>query len=168
MPQILSAAEFFPGDLSLVQRFDCGSLPWQEAQSDWIKAPTTKKLGTSQHNTDIWLYYHPDGSLVGFGSLGVAKWSDPYPNGPRFPIALIPNLALQRQYWGLPANDPPKFSHQILGDLLGKSLALGTQFIALLVHEQNAPAISLYEAFQFTKVPNYKVNSHIRMRRQIR
>jgi len=49
--------------------------------SEWIKAPPTAQFGNSKYETSIWLYYHPDGRIVGFGSLGLTRWTAPYPDG---------------------------------------------------------------------------------------
>jgi hypothetical protein len=163
MSDILSAAEFLPAHLHLVAGFDCGTEMWQLAQADWIKNPPTRKFSTATHDTDIWLYYRSDGSLVGFGSLGTAQWSNPYPDGPRTLLALIPSLALQRPYWGKPKNDPPKYSHQILADLVGKAVLLGPSLLGLRVHEDNKAAIALYKSFRFVDVPNSKDRGYVRM-----
>lgn len=168
MSEILSAAEFLPADLHLVTGFDCGTEVWQLAQADWIKNPPTKKFSNAKHDTDIWLYYRSDGTLVGFGSLGTVHWTDPYPNGPRTVFAIIPSLAIQRPYWGKPKNDPPKYSYQILADLVGKAALLGPSLLGLSVHEDNKAAISLYKSFRFVDVPNSKKRGYVRMVHRLR
>ena len=102
MPPLLQPAEFLPSDLNLVAGFDCGSQPWEAAMSEWIKQPPTALFGNSTYETSIWLYYHQDGRIVGFGSLGLTRWTDPYPDGPWRDLSIIPALAIQTEFQQLP------------------------------------------------------------------
>ncbi len=140
--------------------------------SDWIKAPPTAKFGNPKYETSIWLYYDPEGRIVGFGSLGLTRWSDPYPRGPWRDLSVIPALAIQAEFQHLPRgqndDDNPSFSHQILSDLLGKALLQAPDSVVLLVHRDNYKAIRLYEKhFGFTFMPGPDL-VHRRMHRRLR
>ena len=172
MPPLLEPAEFLPADLHLVAGFSCGDEPWAVAMSEWIKAPQTATFGNSKRETSIWLYFHPDGRIVGFGALGLARWTDPYPDGPWRDLSIIPALAIQTEFQHLPRgksdDDNPPFSHQILGDLLGKSLLQAPDFVVLCVHQDNDKAIRLYKkhfGFKFMPGPD---PVHRRMQRRLR
>jgi hypothetical protein len=171
MPPLLEVADFLPADLPLVANFSCGTEPWGTAMSEWIKAPPTAKFGNSTHDTSIWLYYHPDGRIVGFGSLGLTRWTDPYPDGPWRDLSIIPAIAIQTEFHHLPRHhdeeDNPSFSHQIVGDLLGKSLLQPPDFVVLCVHRDNRKAIALYRQFGFKFMPGPDP-IHKRMQRRLR
>jgi hypothetical protein len=171
MTPLLHAAEFVPADLHLVASFECGNQPWAVAMSEWIKAPPTAQFGNSKHSTQVWLYYHPDGRVVGFGSLGSARWTNPYPDGPWIDLSIIPALAIQTEFQRLPQggdeNDNPRLSHQIFGDLLGKALLRSPDFVVLCVHRDNEAAIRLYQHFGFTFMPGPDP-AYMRMQRRLR
>jgi hypothetical protein len=157
MPPLLQPAEFSPADLDLVAGFNCGSQPWEVAMSEWIRKPPTALFRNSNHETSVWLYYHPDGRIVGFGSLGLTRWTDPFPDGPWLDLSIIPALAIQTEFQHLPRHrgeeDNPSFSHQIVGDLLGKALLQSPDFLVLCVHRDNLKAIKLYKHFGFQFMP---------------
>ena len=171
MPPLLQPTEFSPADLNLVAGFACGSQPWEAAMSEWIKAPPTAQFRNSKYETSIWLYYHPDGRIVGFGSLGLTRWTDPYPDGPWRDLSIIPALAIQTDFQHLPRHrdeeDNPSFSHQIVGDLLGKALLQAPDFVVLCVHRDNRKAITLYKHFGFKFMPGPD-QIHKRMQRRLR
>ena len=131
----------------------------------------TAKFGKSKHETSIWLYYHPDGRIVGFGSLGLTRWTNPYPNGKWVDLSIIPALAIQTEFQHLPRDqeveDNPSFSHQIMGDLLGKAHLQSPDFVVLCVHRDNDKAIRLYKHFGFTFMPGPDP-IHKRMLRRLR
>jgi ribosomal protein S18 acetylase RimI-like enzyme len=170
MPPLLEVAEFLPADLPLVANFSCGIMPWAIAMSEWIKAPTTAKFGNSKHDTSVWLYYHPDGRIVGFGSLGTTRWKISIPDGPYEEFSLIPALAIQTAFQHLPPdhlNSNPTFSHQILSDLIGKAMSQTPNFVVLFVHPQNSRAIALYHRFGFAELPGQH-GDYARMQRRLR
>jgi ribosomal protein S18 acetylase RimI-like enzyme len=169
MPLILASAEFLPNDLPLVKDFDCGGHDWETEMADWIRLPPTRKFGNANYDTDIWLYFHPDGRVVGFGSLGTTRWKFPVPNGIRTQFSIIPALAIKSEFQRQPRSqrDGQKFSHQILGDLLGKALGHQTQFAGLFVHQLNTHAIRLYKKFGFKELPGIE-NGYRRMYRRLR
>jgi hypothetical protein len=78
MPVILQEEEFSASLASLpeVQAFYCGTLPFEKAVAKWIKSPADKYSALksmSERGTKVWLYWHPEGQLVGYGSLGVTS-----------------------------------------------------------------------------------------------
>jgi ribosomal protein S18 acetylase RimI-like enzyme len=171
MRVLLEVAEFTPADLPLVAGFSCGAQPWEIAMAEWIKAPPTALFGNSSHETSVWLYFHPDGRVVGFGSLGTARWTSPYPDGPWMDLSIIPALAIQTEFQhlsrGVSEDDNPNFSHQILGDLLGRALLQPPDFIVLCVHRDNDKAIRLYQRFGFKDIPG-PTSPYKRMQRRLR
>lgn len=171
MPPLLQPAEFLPADLDLVADFECGSQSWETAMSEWIKSPPTAKFGRSQHETTVWLYYHPDGRIVGFGSLGFTRWTCPYPDGSWIDLSIIPALAIRTEFQHLTRRHDeegnPGFSHQIVGDLLGKALLRSPDFAVLGVHRDNVKAIKLYKHFGFKFIAGPDC-VHRRMQRRLK
>jgi ribosomal protein S18 acetylase RimI-like enzyme len=171
MPPLLEVAEFLLADLPLVANFSCGIQPWEIAMSEWIKAPETAKFGNSQHQTSIWLYYHPDGRIVGFGSLGITRWKMPYPDGDYTSLSIIPALAIQTEFQNLPPDcldNNPSFSHQLLADLIGKATMQAPDTLVLFVHRQNQKAIDLYNRFGFKDTPSREILEHKAMQKRLR
>jgi ribosomal protein S18 acetylase RimI-like enzyme len=170
MPPLLEAAEFLPASLPLVADFSCGDTIWGTAMNDWIKSPPTARFGTSRHDTIVWLYYHPDGRIVGFGSLGTTQWKYPPPNGPRKEFSYIPALAIQTFFQHLPPDglNNPRFSHQILADLIAKAVSQSSDYVALLVHPENLCAIAVYRRFGFVTMPGSDKNGNVKMVRRLR
>lgn len=120
---------------------------WQAAQSAWIS--TGKAIESiSKYGTEVWLYFNQADELVGFGSLGKTRRPVPPPNGPYLHISIIPSLAIRRELWGKPT-DPPKYSQQILDDLIYEARAHGTELLILEVDPQNIRAIKLYQSRNF-------------------
>ncbi len=154
MPPLLEAAEFSRDELPLVADFSCGTEPWEVAMAKWIREPQTLRFGNSKHDTTVWLYYHPDGRIVGFGSLGLTHWKMP-PDGRPIELSIIPALAIKTAFQHLPADNfsNPSFSHQLLADLIGKAALQHPDSVVLFVHEKNWKAIALYNAFGFETIP---------------
>jgi hypothetical protein len=157
MPFLLESAEFLPSDLPLVGNFCCGVDSWSLAMNQWIKAPPTAAFGVGDRDTVAWLYFAPDGSVVGFGSLGTTRRSDPFPQGKRRTFSIIPAVAIDTafQRLGTTGNDCIRLSNQILADLIGKAMAgNSTDHLILGVHKDNAPARKLYgHHFGFVECP---------------
>lgn len=152
-PIKLIQVKFRECDIALVQDFQCGSLPYQAMQADWIK---TKSAGALQNKTKIWLYVTDDGhrQIVGYGSLGKAKWLlEPEPLTPReVTVPSIPNLAIQEHFWGKPDNVQKKdrFSYHIMRHLISEGKAYLERspvlhpLLVLIVHPDNQPAKKVY------------------------
>jgi GNAT superfamily N-acetyltransferase len=62
-------------------------------------------------------------------------------------------LAVDARFHGQPANDPPRYSHQIIGHLIAEArdvaVDTGSPLLLLYVHEQNGRAMRLYKEFDF-------------------
>ena len=60
-------------------------------------------------------------------------------------LLIIPQLAVDIRFRGQPADDPPRHSHQILGQLIAEArdvaVHTGVSLLLLYVHEQNARAL---------------------------
>lgn len=96
MAPLLESDEFLPSDLHIVANFNCGNEIWAILMERWIKSPPTAKFSTNcSFDTSVWLYYHPDGRLVGFGSLGTARWKI---DGERININIIPCLQFKQNF----------------------------------------------------------------------
>jgi GNAT superfamily N-acetyltransferase len=108
----------------------------------------------TQFGTKVWLFRREsDDQLIGFGSLGRTRRRWPPPSGQYVNLPIIPQLAVDVKFHGQPANDPPRYSHQILGHLIAEAREMahevGSAVLLLYVHEQNARAMRLYEEFDF-------------------
>jgi len=66
----------------------------------------------------VWLHVNEAGDLVGYSALGTSNWEWPTVADPRVPISVIPNVAIQKRFWGCPKDDPPRYSKQILEHLV--------------------------------------------------
>jgi hypothetical protein len=144
-----------------VQDFDCGTTnPWETEVSDWIKEPSLDRDGAiadmTNRGTEVWLFRlnSAQGPIVGFASLGESNWPlNPSP-APRTKINIIPNMAVQKVYWGQ-SDDNGKFSDQIL-DFIKFGAEGHTErqrLIGLYVHPQNDGAIRLYNHHKYEFVP---------------
>ena len=132
MPALLQSAEFSPADLQLVAGFECGSHRGRPPCRSGSRRRRRHDLETP--NTT-----HPFGctfttrSIVGF-DVGVNPLDR---SVPRWPLrtSIIPALAIQTDFQHLPRHhdeeEHPTFSHQIVGDLLGKALLQAPDFVVL-------------------------------------
>jgi len=129
--------------------------------SEWISGGRALQ-SMQQFGTKVWLYFNEAGFLVGFGSLGTTRRNWPPPNGDFQELGILPALAIQTDFQSGPKNDPPKFSDQIMNDLIYKARRLGPPILMLDVHKDNHPAIRLYERFDFQST-GYERDSYVRM-----
>jgi hypothetical protein len=121
MPQLLYAAAFALEDRELFADFSCGDEPWSLAAAEWIQGDGVEK-SVKQHGTQVWLFRRDsDDQLIGFGSLGRTRRRWPPPTGPYINLLIIPQLAVDIRFHGQPADDPPRYSHQILGHLIAEA-----------------------------------------------
>src|SRR5262249_17398828 len=124
MPDLLRKIPFTEELLPHVEDFDCGDEDWEKPLAAWIKAAPQVKNGAlhearkSKGKLEVWLHVNGLGDVVGYSSLGPSKWPWPLPEDPPTPISVIPYVAIQRRYWGQPADDPPRYSIQILDHLI--------------------------------------------------
>lgn len=157
MPDILRKIPFTESLLDAVRQFDSGSEPWELPLAEWITAAPSVNGGAlfeirkRRNKLEVWLHVNDDSEIVGYSSLGESTWQWPTQDDPRIPIGVIPNVAIQRAFWGQPKNDPPRYSAQILDHLIfeaghrvGRHPLLG-----LFVDPRNARAIRAYAAAGF-------------------
>jgi ribosomal protein S18 acetylase RimI-like enzyme len=145
----LIAVEFTEQHLPQVQDFDCGGESYERELADWIRQESVPAIA---RGCKVWLYVTPQKEIIGYGSLALTRWNYPEPSSKRVALAVIPAVAIQKQFWGQP--DGPKegrFSSQILDHLIVKAAYLPTavQVLGLFVHPQNQRAIKVYERAGF-------------------
>ncbi len=130
--------------------FDYGDEPYQKELADWMNSDVQAALAAG---TKVWLYVNQAGEVVGYGSLGVTRWKYPEPASRRVEVAIIPAVAIRRQFWGKPdgAEKDDRYSTQIMNHLLDEAAAWPGQLpaVGLFVRADNKAAIKLYERFGF-------------------
>ena len=159
MPDTLLQQPFSHKFLDEVAEFFCGSDPWDLAQSTWIRDTALSSMET--RGTKVWLYYNTLDQLVGFGSLGITRRRFPPPGGEYVQLSIIPSLAIKVEFQGRP-EEPPRYSHQIMQDLLAKARLQNTEQLMLDVHRKNSKAIAFYMNFDFVQIGDVH-NEHIKM-----
>src|SRR5262245_47320464 len=105
--------------------FDCGDQHWARDISDWLKDAGSGALADMQaYGTRVWLYKEGD-RIVGVGSVGVTWWRWPQPDGPRRRVAIIPNVAVDRDFQrrAMPEGDAT-YATRILLDLVAEATDL--------------------------------------------
>ena len=154
----LQAEPFCTSLLHEVADFNCGSDPWQVEVAQWIKDPSIHDCAVNwmKKGTQVWLYRTEKGELVGYGSLGKAKWNWPPPDGPSETVILIPSFGVRDVYQGEPKEGPreDRYAYQIMGDLIGRAQATGVQLLGLFVDPRNRRAITFYDRIGFTALSN--------------
>lgn len=160
----LYADEFTENDLPELVQFDCcgdRDTPWARAANEWLLGSDvwqSKKRGTS-----VWLYRLASGVVVGFSSLGMTRRRWPPPDGEYRNLLIIPMLGIDHNCHGQPKG-PERYSHQILNHLIYEASQLAERergaghsvasVLTLYVHENNRPAIKLYQDFGFVAEPD--------------
>lgn len=89
----------------------------------------------------------------GPGDLNL-KW--PTEHDPRVPVNVIPNVAIQKKFWGKPDADPPKYSTQILEHLIYEARKHTERYplLGLYVDPRNVRAIQAYTKCGFIRFHN--------------
>jgi len=133
----------------LVRDFSCGDEPYERDRATWIQSEAAETIA---RGGNVWLYVTENRDVIGFGSLAVSRWNYPEPANRRVALALIPAVAVQKQFWGKP--DGPRdnrYSSQILDDLIltAAQLKLDAPILGLFVHPENQRAIKAYERAGF-------------------
>ncbi len=162
----LTRKDFDRSLLPDVAAFDCGDVegPWCAEVSDWIKKPDGALLAIVRYKTKVWLYYLPDGRLVGYGSLGTAKWEWPGIDSPKLKVFHIPFFRVAREFRGQPAGDDQvRHARQIMDDLIGEARrwhATGIEpVVTLYVDERNGAALRFYRKCGFRDFHEKKLAS---------
>jgi GNAT superfamily N-acetyltransferase len=125
--------------------------------------------------TRVWLFETAEKEIVGFGSLGTSRWSWPPPDGSKATITLIPMLGIAERFHGQPPAPELRYSRQIMGHLIAESRELARvgreteagepEWLALMVHRDNARAIRFYEQCGFEQIPGVeRRNNHVVMK----
>ena len=136
-----------------VNQFDCGDAVWERDLAGWIRDPE-RALKDIEQGCQVWLWADNNGTLVGFGSLGITSWRVPNPNksAPQT-ISVVPAIALSSAYQGKPVGVAPKhrYARIILEDIIAEAIAYveTRPFIGLFVHVDNKKAIAFYKRAGF-------------------
>jgi GNAT superfamily N-acetyltransferase len=149
MPTTLIPVAFSSELLPLVQDFDCGDEPHEQELAKWI---VTEAIPTIDAGGKVWLYATEDKQIVGFGSLGISNWRYPDPQSKRISVAVIPAVAIKKQFWGQPPGPREnRYSSQILDHLIleAAKLPITAPVLGLFVHPANTRAVKLYERAGF-------------------
>jgi ribosomal protein S18 acetylase RimI-like enzyme len=160
MPDMLRKEIFSPDNVGDVADFFCGDQQWDRFQAIWIKEQAVKSI--AQHGTEVFLYYNDQDELVAFGSIGKTRRRYPPPDGEYIHLSIIPSLAIQSQFQGQPNDGSPKYSHQIMEDLIAQARQQGSDILTLDVHQENVRAIKVYEKFGFVALGDI-YHDHIKM-----
>ena len=99
MPDQIRITPFVPEMLPIFGNFDYGSEPYQEELGEWLRADAETAMAKG---TKVWVYASESGDPLGFGSLGVSRWRYPDSDSRPGPVAVIPAVALRREFWGKP------------------------------------------------------------------
>jgi RimJ/RimL family protein N-acetyltransferase len=145
----LVAIEFRKEHLDLFRDFDCGQESYERELAEWIRK---ESITAVTQGTKVWVYATTDKAIIDYGSLGVTRWNYPSPSDKRIALAIIPNLAIHRQYWGKPERPREEgYSSQILDHLIVEAsfLPLKVPMLGLFVHPENLRAIKAYEHANF-------------------
>lgn len=172
----LFADELTTGDVSSLIDFNCGDEPWAKAATEWIIGSDVWE-SMKERKTRVWLYRNAADVVVGFGSLGFTRRRWPPPDGGHCNFLFIPMLGIDRCFRGQPPEERFRYSHQILSHLryeAGKLLTVHQTekrstlpLLALLVHQNNARAIRLYEKFGFSIEPGASRGDQLMMIQRI-
>lgn len=154
MPSPLRVIDVTPEDIAspAVQRFECGTDPWQQEVATWIKGGPGGVLDALAQGCQVWLYVTDDEGLIGYSSLAQTNWRYPTKNDPRAPINIIPYTAVQSRFWRQP--DGPvegRYSTQIMRHLVAEACKHTDRLplLTLYVHPQNTQAVTFYQRMGF-------------------
>lgn len=149
----LKSELFDASKLPLPDSFDCGGCDFGKIATAWIKCadPTDSALEDMRsRQTAVFLYFEDDGTLVGFGSIGLTTYKV---NRVKQTWSIIPHLGIDARFRKKPDNGPwqDRYASQIVFDLIESCIAEhATETLTLKVHKDNAGAIRLYEKHGFS------------------
>ncbi len=143
-------------DLPEVQAFSCGTEAWEVEVAEWIKSRTGENSALEdmrQFGTEVWLYRTPEGSLVGFASLGATTYTWPPRSKKKERVSVIPCIGIQDHFKGEPKDAPreERYAYQILDDLIAEAASRTDRYplLVLSVDEENKRASRFYESRGF-------------------
>ncbi len=172
-PFQLYAVEFTEADQARLTGFSCGDESWSRHVSEWIRGSdvldSIKRFGTR-----VWLFETAQGEVVGFGSVGKTKWKWPPPEGERTTILLIPMLGIDTRFQGQPPDRDWRYSRQLMAHLIAEGQRMAREWsgeaaqkptwLVLMVHPDNARAITFYEQCGFALIPDVVRRGHLVMK----
>ena len=159
----------FSADLiGLVQGFNCGDdSVWLTDVNRWIKRkPESGECAISCISDPdrwcrVWLYFSTadfsTDTLVGYSSLGIAKWPLTESSKTRTTIGLIPYFGVDKNFHGLHHEEGETYAVGMFRDLLGHAhhdLDKSIEFLGLYVHQENPAGKKFWQAkcdFEFLK-----------------
>jgi ribosomal protein S18 acetylase RimI-like enzyme len=172
-PRQLYAVEFTGADQARLAGFSCGGDTWARHVAEWIQGSDV--LDSMNRGTKVWLFETAESEIVGFGSLGPARWRWPPPDGSPTVVLLIPMLGLDTRFQGQPPDPEWRFARQIMSHLVSEAKAMSRQaadeagapivWLVLLVRRDNRRAIRFYEKCGFELIPGVvRRNDHLVMK----
>jgi len=172
-PHQLYAVEFTEADQARLAGFSCGDESWSRCAAEWIQGSDV--LESMKKATKVWLFENAEAKIVGFGSVGPARWRWPLPDGEHCTLVLIPMLGVDKCFLGQPADPEWRYSRQIISHLISTAMEISRAAVAksasrinwlvLLVHQDNHRAIKFYENCGFERIPNVvRHNNHLVMK----
>ena len=156
----LSADLFTEADQQQLASFSCGDTVVGRACTEWIRGSDV--LDSMQRGSGVWLYRNSDDEIVGFGSLGPIRWRWPLPDVDYAKLAIIPMLGIDERFQGQPPGKEWRYSRQIMNHLIYEAHVFSAmqkkpvEWLLLLVHPENKPAIKLYEELDFVMIPDVR------------
>ena len=143
--------------MSKLAEIDYGGEVFEVEMRDWIGGDAAEAMQI--YKTRVWACSNAANNLIGFASLGKTQWRWKGKKAEREPLAIIPAVGLGTAFRGLPegADRAGRYSHQIIGFILGEAQRTGLPAVGLFVHPDNARAIRLYtDSFQFVRLTHVK------------
>jgi ribosomal protein S18 acetylase RimI-like enzyme len=143
---------FAISDAARVQDFHCGDLPHQAPLAEWIKTKASAQLANPDNKTKIWLYESEDGSVVGFGSLGIVSAIGDFEGTgkeSKIKYQAVLTMAVRSECQG------KGLSHQIMNHLEEEAikrcaeLPKAKRLLGLYVNPKNTAGVKLYKSHGF-------------------
>ena len=134
----------------LLRDFNCGDEPFEQELARWIQQEAEEALG---RGTCVWLYVTDSKEIIGYGSLAMTRWHYPESAKKRATLAIIPPVAIQKQFWGKPDGPRKIVTHRRFSITFlwkQRSLRIDIPILGLFVHPENKRAIKAYERAGFT------------------
>ncbi|MGH8009518.1 MAG: GNAT family N-acetyltransferase [Candidatus Binatia bacterium] len=127
-----------------VVEFCCGKERWHEELNDYIRSGEALRHGRKDNQaTVLWCRDGGNGSMLGYACLRSRLFN----KDPDVPSLLITHLALDQKHQGQGEGKA------MLEAIIQFAASGGARVIELFVHEENAPAISLYQRAGFEFLP---------------
>lgn len=166
-PHQLYAVPFVEADQARLVGFSCGDEPWCRHVGEWILGSDV--FDSMKRRTRVWLFETVAREVVGFGSVGLARWRWPPPDGSPANIVLLPMFGIAERFRGEPADPDWRYSRQIMEHLIAEAQRLThgwpdnatdkLKWLALTVHRDNVRAIRFYERCGFDLIPGVERNN---------